>query len=108
MFSRRVLRLCYSGIKDNPGWTREYALGQVFEEFNSFGLAAQSHIYRLSEREMFGIKACWGSCQSMFDGFWVPAGSAIWDVQRSARFDVAALAVVRLVELGPLFFNYFP
>ena len=37
----------------------EEALVQAFQEYNAFGLAAQSSAYHLADREMFGIKELW-------------------------------------------------
>ena len=43
--------------EDHPGYNLDTALNTAFEEYNNFGLARQSTQFRLSEREMYGIKA---------------------------------------------------
>ena len=50
------------GAQENPAWSRDAGLSAAFQEYNEYGLADQSHLYRLAEREQFGIKA---TCQSM-------------------------------------------
>ena len=85
----------------------EEALVKAFQEYNSFGLAAQSSTYHLADREMWGIKELWHNWFLLLSAWAVTwnsqhamnSGLGLWGRSGSSPVDVEAPAGFHLGEL---------